>query len=378
VAVVVLMGGACAYESSGTTTTVAFDPESVPPAISPAALVFEDQIGEGSAVALASVTLPAEGFVVLQADDGGRPGAVIGASGLLVKGTISGVTVPLFLPLEAEAVVHASIYIDANRDGQFGYQDSGSSADVPAVAASGAVASASARVRLFGALGPASVTFEAQRIDGTSVVVAAVTLPGPGFVAIQADASGQPGAVLGVSGILAAGTSAVAVALEPALTADQQLHAVVYIDRDEDGVVEITGGPPLDAVAQGSDGTPATAAAAITVVLLSPATLEVNDQEGDGASLVVHSVALPAPGFLTVQVDEGGSPGRLLGVSALLPAGTADAVSMDLVPPLAADASVWVSVRVDFDGGGTLGDADPLAVTGAGEPAQVLIAYKVK
>jgi hypothetical protein len=378
VAAIALMGGACAYESSGTTTTLAFDPDSIPPATSPAALVFEDQLGEGSAVTLVSVTLPAQGFVVLQADDGGKPGTVIGSSGLLVKGTISGVTVPFFLPLEAEAIVHATVYVDADRDGQFGYQDSGSPIDVPATAASGAIASSSALIGLFGALGPAAVTFEAQRTDGASVAVAAVTLPGPGFVAIQSDVAGQPGAVLGVSGILPAGTSAVVVALEPAITSDQQLHAVAYVDRDEDGLVEITGDPPLDAVAQLPDGTPAIASAAITVVLLSPAVLEANDQEGDGASLIVHSATLPAPGFLTVQADEGGIPGGVLGVSALLPAGTTDGVSIDLSPALASDATVWVSVRVDFDGSGTLGDADPVALTGAGAPAQVGVIYTVK
>jgi hypothetical protein len=61
-----------------------------------------------------------------------------------------------------------------------------------------------------------------------------------------------------------------------------------------------------------------------------------------------------------------------------LPAGTTDGVSIDLSPALASDATVWVSVRVDFDGSGTLGDADPVALTGAGAPAQVGVIYTVK
>lgn len=50
--------------------------------------------------------------------------------------------------------------------------------------------------------GPSSVTFEDQDSDGTSVVVASVTLPADGFVAVHADNAGSPGAVIGHSDLL--------------------------------------------------------------------------------------------------------------------------------------------------------------------------------
>jgi hypothetical protein len=50
----------CAYESAGTTTTTVLDPAQVPPATGPAAIVFEDQLVDGSAVVVGSVTLPAD------------------------------------------------------------------------------------------------------------------------------------------------------------------------------------------------------------------------------------------------------------------------------------------------------------------------------
>ena len=44
--------------------------DGVPPPTSPASILFEDQRIEGSAVVVQSLTLPATGFVVLQAGGG--------------------------------------------------------------------------------------------------------------------------------------------------------------------------------------------------------------------------------------------------------------------------------------------------------------------
>jgi hypothetical protein len=371
-----LAASGCAYESSGTTTTTVIDPADAPPATGPADIVFADQMVEGSAVVVGSVTLPAGGFVVLQSDAGGAPGEVIGVSDLIGRGTVAGVAVPLFFPLDAEAVVHATLHVDMDGDGQFRYDPPDDFIDLPATLANGEVATAAATVGLLAPLAPAAITLAPQRIDGAAVVVAEVTLPAAGFVALHASEDGVPGTMLASSGLLPAGTTLdVTITFDPPLEASQQVIAVLYVDRDRNGVADLTSAGSPDDVAQGIDGGPARAAAEITVVRIAPAGLELEDQEGDGTVVVVASATLPSAGFLELRADQGGAPGRLLMVSDLLPAGTATDVGLELADALTGDATLWVRVRIDFDGDGTLAEGDPIALTEEGRRAQASLAY---
>lgn len=86
------------------------------------------------------------------------------------------------------------------------------------------------------AVAPAEVVFEAQTSDGTSIVVASVTLPSPGFIAIHSNADGGPGPVIGHSDLLPAGTSTdVMVTLDEPLTQTDLLFPMAHIDFDQDG-----------------------------------------------------------------------------------------------------------------------------------------------
>ena len=84
---------ACAYESSGTTTTTSLNPDEIPPSTGPADLVLREQRTKGAGVVFESVTMPDPGFVVLYADEGGSPGEVIGTSAILSAGVIANVPV---------------------------------------------------------------------------------------------------------------------------------------------------------------------------------------------------------------------------------------------------------------------------------------------
>ena len=102
------------------------------------------------------------------------------------------------------------------------------------------------------ALAPAAVVAEAQDSDGSSVVVASVTLPSPGFIAMHGDGGGSPGPVIGHSDLLPAGESIdVVVMLDTPLTESGVVFPMVHIDVDGDGVYEFfppdetTDGPGL-------------------------------------------------------------------------------------------------------------------------------------
>lgn len=80
-------------------------------------LVVPDQ-AEGRVVEVATVTLTAPGFVVIQTDNGGQPGAVLGISPILFAETTDLVEVPLTNGLEVGQMYFASLYHD-DGDGVF-------------------------------------------------------------------------------------------------------------------------------------------------------------------------------------------------------------------------------------------------------------------
>jgi hypothetical protein len=102
----------------------------------------------------------------------------------------------------------------------------------------------------------ASVNFEDQESDGSSVLVDSAVLPEGGFVVIHESDGGAPGAVLGNSSYLSAGTSSdVTVSLDSPIQSDQELIAMAHMDDGDqtyefptaDGPYTTNGAPVIDA-----------------------------------------------------------------------------------------------------------------------------------
>ncbi len=369
-----LIVGACAYESSGITTTTLGDPNALPPATGPADLVFEDQLTEGSTVIVASVSLPADGFVALHADEAGAPGAVIGVGERLSAGVIGNVSVPLFVPIEDEVVVHAMVHIDMDRDGVFTFEPPDGFVDAPATRANGETAAASATVALLPALTPADVVFEAQRSLGIEIVVAEVLLPAAGFVVLRADEAGAPGGIVGAGELLAEGShTGVVVELDDRLEISATLWAQLVIDRNGNRTLDLEGldaADSGDAVALRVDGFDAADSAPITAVARAPAVIQVSEQESEGIEVTVDSITLPSGGFVVVLADAGGSPGDPLVVGDLLERGTHREVALPLDPSIEIPAVVWIELHIDFSGDGAFGEGDVIARFEGGAPAR--------
>lgn len=363
---------ACAYESSGTTTTTSVDPDEIPPSTGPADLVLREQRTEGAGVVFESVTMPAPGFVVLYEDEGGSPGEIIGTSDILSAGVIANVPVSFFVPLDGGAVVHAQIHIDMDRNEAFTYEPPDAFVDVPAVKANGEVALVMATIGLLPPISPASVTFGEQRIIGDAVTVASADLPAAGFVVIREDDQGGPGRILGISDLLPAGTSTdIEVVFDDTLGLTTVMFASVYIDRDADGILTL-GDDPVDRIAQADDGLEVTIGVLITVVPLTPVHLTVEDQESEGVE-VIATVTIPAPSFLVIRSDDGGVPGEVLVVSGLLEIGTTSGITLTLDPPLDADTTLWFTVYIDLDGNGEFDGVEPIGILEGGDLAETSI-----
>jgi hypothetical protein len=130
------------------------------------------------------------------------------------------------------------------------------------------------------------------------------------------------------------------------------------------------GDDAVDATTPASDA-PEAADAASDDVATAPVTLTLADQSGDGTSVTVGSVDLPSPGFIAVHSDAGGSPGPVIGVSALLPAGNSSEVVVALDEPLTGAGTVFPMAHIDTDGNGVyeFGSVDGPGVTAGGDVA---------
>jgi hypothetical protein len=375
-AALAVAAAACAYESSGTTTTVVTVPGDDPVETSPADIVFDDQRTEGTSVVAESVTMPDDGWVVIRSDEGGSPGEVLGISPPLKKGVIGNVAIPFALPLEEAQVVHATVHIDIDQNGAFTYEPPDSFIDEIATFATGEPATASAQIDILPPLEGGDVVLEPQRIDGEAIEVAFALLPAPGFVALQLNQQGAPGDIVAVSELLQPGTvdGLVLVPDEP-LRVTQRLWAVLYVDRDLDGIFDPVEG--LDEVAVRDDGELATSRAVITVIRDNPVEIDVSDQEGEGSLVVVDSVSLPAGGFIEILSDVDGEPGEVLATSGLLQAGAQTGLEIELDEALTEDATLWIRVRIDFEEDGDVDDADPIGKDEDGDEVEVVIEYTV-
>ncbi|MCB9011220.1 MAG: hypothetical protein H6531_05255 [Actinobacteria bacterium] len=82
---------------------------------------------------------------------------------------------------------------------------------------------------------------------------------------------------------------------------------------------------------------------------LAPASIAADDQAGDGRSVTVARLTLPAPGFIVIHADGGGAPGPVIGHSDLLPAGDSNDVEVALDTPITSSATVWPMAHVDVN-----------------------------
>lgn len=119
-----------------------------------------------------------------------------------------------------------------------------------------------------------------------------------------------------------------------------------------------------------TDAPRATSAGSAGEVATGPASLTLSDQSGDGTSVTVDAVELPSAGFIAVHGDGGGSPGPVIGVSDLLPAGTSDGVVVALDDPLTATGTVFPMVHIDTDGNGVYEFGAVEGVDGPGVTAE--------
>ena len=154
------------------------------PAMQPAAITFDAQAGDGTTITVASVDMPAAGFIAVHSDGGGSPGPVIGTSALLSPGATTDVEITLDSPLTDDTDLYPMVHIDTNVNGvyEFGEIDG---VDGPGLTAGGDVAVVSATVMVDGGgdagsndAGDTSDRTDAATTGGDTITIADFTFDG--------------------------------------------------------------------------------------------------------------------------------------------------------------------------------------------------------
>ncbi|ELZ18458.1 hypothetical protein C477_10333 [Haloterrigena salina JCM 13891] len=199
--------------------------------------------------------------------------------------------------------------------------------------------------------GTASITFADQESDGETVAVDELDLSEGGFVAIYAaDAVADPGAVLGTSSALEAGThSGVEIDLEEPIEEDQPLTAVVHHDTNDDGTFEYGDTDGAEDVPYVTDaGVPVLDTAFVSVgdepqepqePAEPNATLSVVDQAGNGETLTVDEANASVDYAVTATANESTAESQLFEANE-----TASDLELEFDSPLEANATVDVAV----------------------------------
>jgi hypothetical protein len=200
----------------------------------------------------------------------------------------------------------------------------------------------------------ATVTFDDQEGDGTTVTVASATLPEGGYLSVVNDSALDdgnvtPDEVLGATAYLPAGENEnVSVTLAEALAADASLAAVAHQETNQ---ANDTANATLDFVtSNGTEDVPYTDLNGTTVsdtanvtVADGPvdgnetATVTFDDQESDGSNVTVAATSLPDGGYVAIHdatLLQGNVVGSVVGVSTYLPAGESENVSVTLDEPI--------------------------------------------
>jgi hypothetical protein len=239
------------------------------------------QVSADSTVAIESLFLLEEGFVVLHADNGGEPGRVIGQRAL-----DSGFQVDVPVEMNEDywgqqngtTTVWAVLHHDSNSDGTF---DPGTDEQLSLL---DRVVGTRFTVRK-SETDNTSVTaagFKAQTMGGPSVTVRRVALAQPGYVVVSANDDGSLGAVVGQQALDAGVHENVTVDINPSFYEAEgeqfRLWAGAHTS-DSDGSFEASEDPPVLV-----NGTP--------VATILPVQKSGNDE---GQSVVNTATNTPAP-----------------------------------------------------------------------------------
>ncbi|RMF80605.1 MAG: SH3 domain-containing protein [Chloroflexi bacterium] len=310
-------------------------------------VTVNDQVILNDSVRVTTVVSDGPGFVVIHVDDGtGSFGAVIG-NAPVSDGVNENVIVPIDAS-QATPLMFAMLHTDDNEVGTYEF-GSVEGADAPVVV-DGEIVSPSFNSEIISA--------NNQLINNNIITINSVTTQQDGFVVIHAGDAESFGAVLGQTAVSAGTTNNVTVEVAEDGRTDF-LWPMLHVDDNTLGEYEF-------GTVEGADAPVVINGTVATLPISTVPNIDVRDQTTSGETVFVNSVLSDGPGFVVIHADADGSPGPVLGQSAVssgLTTGIVVAVDQENLTSV-----VWPMLHVDDN---TIGTYEFGSVEGADAPVVV-------
>ncbi len=316
------------------------------------------QVSTDGSVSIDSVYSAVPGFVVIHADNNGKPGRVAGFVPV-APGWNYDLTIPID-PAVATPTLHATLHVDDGQPGVYEF-DGLSGIDNPMIH-DGRIVTTPFDVTLL-------ITRDQFVADG-KIVVTSVTAQQDGWLVVSGDASGAAGSEIGKERVLAGTNSNVEVELDPAPTTGV-VTVTLHVDTGAAGDYEFGTVDGAD-LPVSVDGVRASAPLWIVPHIRAASQIVVG---GDGqaaptASVTVESVLATDPGWLVVQAEQNNLPGQIAGMIPV-PAGLSTNLTVDNLDPAKLTPRLWLVLYEDtgtvgtFDYGSAANVDNPVTVDGA-------------
>lgn len=299
----------------GADAPVSVDGAVVTPAFNVDIIRGFDQFVDGDSVTIDSVTVQADGWLVIHSDANGAPGPVLGQTQVLA-GTTNNVTVELQADGRTD-VLWPMLHVDTGTVGEyeFGIVEG---ADAPVIVRGKVATTAIWTVPHVRVPNQTVILGDGQGEPNNSLVVDSVLAEVAGFLVVHVDNGGQPGPV--------AGFVAVPEGLSTALTIDgldtsvltPVLWPMLHVDTGTVGEYEF-------GVVEGADGPVLVNDQVLTFPINAAPSLVLTAQdplEGESTGTVRFTVTealIEAHGWLAIHDNTDGAPGPVLTVAELHP-----------------------------------------------------------
>ena len=207
------------------------------------------------------------------------------------------------------------------------------------------------------------VTATDQPIVNKTITVANVSAGQDGWIVVHIDDGGGPGAVLGETAVKKGENPNVKVELSQDLKVGTKVWPMLHIDAGKIGTYEF---PGPDAPVKGADGQIVMKQIAITGSEGQPAagqssgadtagdanpSVDVDDQPIANGTITLAEVTAAQDGWIAVHLDEGGSPGKVIGHGPVKK-GESYNVKITLDQDVPVGGKVWPMLHIDA---GTIG-----------------------
>ena len=196
-----------------------------------------------------------------------------------------------------------------------------------------------------------SIDADDQSLVNGTVTVSEVNASQDGWMVIHLNEGGKPGKVLGHTPVKSGETYGVGVKLSEAVPVGGKIWPMLHVDAGTIGTYEFPG-PDAPVMVDGNIVMKQiTVIAASTSASSADNRVEASNQPLNNNSVTTSDVTAARDGWLTVHLDEGGSPGRVIGFTAVKKGSNKNVVT-NLSEAVPVGGMLWPMLHIDA---GTIG-----------------------